>query len=52
MYAISYLLKLQIDHLILDGHGQACPGMSKKAFETDISQNLSGFKSCSLDPCL
>ena len=36
MHAISYLLKLQIDHVILDGHGQACPGMSKEAFETYI----------------
>ena len=25
MYAISYLLKQQIDHVVLDGHGQAYP---------------------------
>ena len=40
MHAISYLLNLQIDHEILDGHGQACPSMSKEAFETYISQKL------------
>ena len=34
MHAISFLLKLQIDHVILDQHGQACSGMPKKAFET------------------
>ena len=32
MHATS--LKLQIDHVILDGHGEACPDISKEAFET------------------
>ena len=27
LHAVKYLLKLQIDDVILDGHGQACPGM-------------------------
>ena len=31
---------LQIDHIILGGHSQICPGMSKEAFETCISQKL------------
>ena len=31
---MSYLLKQQIDHVILDVHGQACPDMPKEAFET------------------
>ena len=30
--AASYLLKLYIDHVSLDGCGQACPGMPKDAF--------------------
>ena len=29
---ISYLLKLQIDNVILDGNGQACPGKPQKPF--------------------
>ena len=45
MHAISYLLKLQIDHLTLDGHGQTCLDMSKEAFETYISQKLLEFQS-------
>ena len=36
MHATSYLLKLQIDHVVLDGHGQAYQGMPKEAFETYI----------------
>ena len=36
VHAILYLLKLQIDHVFLDGHGQACPGMPKEAFETHL----------------
>ena len=35
-----YLLKLQIDDVILHERGQACPGMSKEAFKTLISQKL------------
>ena len=33
MHAISHLLKLQIDHVILDRHGQACLGMPKGALQ-------------------
>ena len=40
MYATSYLLKLQTDHVILDGDGQACPGLLKEAFEIYISQTV------------
>ena len=32
VHTISYLLKLQIDYVILDGHGQAYPGMPKEGF--------------------
>ena len=52
MHAISYLLKLQIDHVILDGHVEAYPGIPKEAFETDISQKLLEFHSWFLDPGL
>ena len=40
MHATSYLLKLQIDHVVLDGHGQAYLCMPKEAFETYIYQTL------------
>ena len=36
VHAASYLLKLQIDHVILDGHCQACLVMPKETFETYI----------------
>ena len=38
LHAGTYLLKLQIDDVILNGWGQVSPGMPKKAFETLISQ--------------
>ena len=44
MDAISYLLKLQTDQVILDGHDQACPGMPKEVFETYISEKLLEFQ--------
>ena len=37
MNAVSYLLKIQINHIVLDA--QTCPGIPKEAFETYISQN-------------
>ena len=36
MYAGAYLLKLQIDDVVLGGRGQSCPGMPKKAIKTII----------------
>ena len=42
--AISYLLKLQTDQVILDGHDQACPDMPKEVFETYISEKLLEFQ--------
>ena len=30
----TYMLKLQIDGVVLGGHGKACPGMPKEAIET------------------
>ena len=51
-HATSCLLKVKIDHVILDGHGQAYPGMPKEAFEIYISQKLLEFQSWFLDPCL
>ena len=33
MHALLYLLKLQIEHVNLDDHGNACQGMPKDAFE-------------------
>ena len=54
MHATSYLLKLQIDYVILDGDGQACPGMPKEAFETYIylkngwSSNVDFLDTCHL----
>ena len=36
MHAISYLLKLQINHVILDGHDQTCP---KRSLNSCISKN-------------
>ena len=44
VHATSYLLKLQIDYVILDWHDQTCPGMPKEAFETYISQKLLEFQ--------
>ena len=38
LHASTYLLKLQIDDVILNGWGQVSPGMPKKALETLISQ--------------
>ena len=38
LHAGTYLLKLQIDDLILGGRGQASAGMSKGAFKTLICQ--------------
>ena len=40
MHAALYLLRLQIDHVVLDGHGQACPDMPKDAFETYTSKTV------------
>ena len=34
LHAGIYLLKLQIDDMILGGCGQACPGMPKEAIRT------------------
>ena len=36
VHATSYLLKLQIDRVILDGHCQACLVIPKETFETYI----------------
>ena len=36
----TYLLKLQIDDVILGGDGQPCPGMPKEAIKTLRSQKL------------
>ena len=33
LHAFTYMLKLQIDDMILGGRGQACPGMPKKAIK-------------------
>ena len=30
----TYLLKLEFDDKILNGHNQACPGIPKEAIET------------------
>ena len=30
---LKNLLKLQIDHVILNGHGEACPSMPKEGFK-------------------
>ena len=40
MHAGTYLLKLQIEDGILDGCGQACPGMPKEAIKSLRSQKL------------
>ena len=34
LHAGTYLLKLQIDYVILGRHSQACPGMPKEDFKT------------------
>ena len=39
VHAISYLLKLQIDHAILDEHAQACPGIPKRLLKLNISKS-------------
>ena len=44
-HTTSCLLNVKIDHVILDGHGQAYPGMPKEAFEIYISQKLLEFQS-------
>ena len=38
LHAGAYLLKLQIDNVIVGGCGQACPGMPKEAIKTFRSQ--------------
>ena len=38
LQAGTYLLKLQIDNVIVGGCGQACPGMPKEAIKTFRSQ--------------
>ena len=48
MHAISYPLKLHIDRVILDGHGQAYPSMLKEAFGTYMSKTIQGQKSIDL----
>ena len=40
MHAGTYVSKLQIDDVILGGHGQACPGMPKEAIKTSRPQKL------------
>ena len=55
MHVGTYLLKIQIDNVILDVHGQACPGMpqnfkiskakkggTERGFKTLIPENLIG----------
>ena len=39
MHAVTYLLKLQIDYVILVRPGQICLGMPKQAIKTLISKN-------------
>ena len=34
LHAGKYLLKLQLNEVILGGHGQACPGTPKEAIKT------------------
>ena len=38
LHAGKYLLTLQIDDVILDGRGQACPGMPKETIKILRSQ--------------
>ena len=40
LHAGTYLLKLQIDHMILGGCIQACPDIPKEAIEILRSQKL------------
>ena len=40
LHASTYLLKLEIDNVILDGHAQACHGMLKDGIKTLRSQKL------------
>ena len=51
LHAGTYLLKLQVDHVILGGRGQACLGIPKGAIKTLRSQKikevLSSFCACS-----
>ena len=44
MHAGTYLLTLQIDDVILDGCGQACPGMPKETIKILRSQKTGGVK--------
>ena len=46
MHAGTYLLKLQIDNMIVGGCGQACPDMPKEAVKTLRSQKQ---KKCEVD---
>ena len=40
LHAATYLLTLQNDGVILDGRGQACPGMPKEDSKILISRKL------------
>ena len=40
LHASTYLLKLEIDNVILDGYAQACHGMLKDGIKTLRSQKL------------
>ena len=46
MHAGTYLLKLQIDNMIVGGCGQACPDMPKETVKTLRSQKQ---KKCEVD---
>ena len=46
MHAGTYLLKLQIDNMIVGRCGQACPDMQKEAIKTLRSQKR---KKCEVD---
>ena len=45
VHVISYLLKLQFDHVILHEWCQACPVVHKEAFEIYVTQKLAEFQS-------
>ena len=40
MHVVTYLLKLQIDDVVIVGHVQASPDMPKEAIKTLRSQKL------------
>ena len=40
LHAGTYLLKLQVDHMILGGQGQTCLGIPKVAIKTLRSQKI------------